>query len=134
MDATTQQGPVRMNNYGHKMDALNEREKPGERHAKCSKCGAVENECAATELCPYAEYVHISVLQSEVRKMADIGKGKSGKKIGEKIRQYYQREFNKNSQLEAQQIFKTFEEHLKPKPAFIPKVVFKLIQKMVIHL
>lgn len=66
----TQQSPTRyskLNWWGHEYDDRTE-----DGYGKCRNCGTVENTDESIQVCPKAQFVHISVLENEVAKMVDI--------------------------------------------------------------
>lgn len=56
----------------------------------------------------------------------------SGKKMAKKLRQIYKRELDDLAADRTDKLFKTFEEHIRPKPQWIPAPVWKVIQRAVL--
>lgn len=98
---------------------------------KCA-CGVVRGSHTVTDICPYAEYIHISVLESEIGKLLEMGKLKSGKKIQRKIGQFYGRQIRKNTEISVNKMARSFEDHLKPKPKWLPTWMYRKVMKIFI--
>lgn len=64
---------------------------------------------------------------------AGLDNVKSGRKIAKKMRQTYQRELNSLARDRVDNLYKTFEEHIRPKPKFIPVFIWKTLQKIVLR-
>jgi len=114
--------------YGHS----NGETKPADGH--CEKCGALPESNGASEICPKAEFVHISVLEDQVARMADIASSKSGQKIQKKIQQYFGRQMRRNAEISAKQMMRSFEDHLKPKPKWLPAFLYRKIMRVFIEI
>lgn len=56
----------------------------------------------------------------------------SGKKMAKKLRQIYQRDLNALAAKRTDALYKTFEEHIRPKPWWVPGAVWKVIQRVVL--
>lgn len=62
-----------------------------------------------------------------------FGNIKSGKKLARKLRQTYQRELRDAAQDRTDRLYKTFEDHIRPKPFLIPGPVWRVIQRVVLQ-
>lgn len=100
----------------------------------CSKCSAVCGTQSGSGICPKAEFVHISILEAEVAKMVDVASSKSGQKIQKKIQQHFGRQMRRNAEISAKQMMKSFEEHLKPKPKWMPAFLYRKIMRVFIEI
>lgn len=62
-----------------------------------------------------------------------FGNIKSGKKLAKKLRQAYGRELHDAAQDRTKKLYKTFEEHIRPQPRFVPTFAWRLIQRIVLQ-
>lgn len=128
----TAQQPTRyhgLNWWGHEYDDRTE-----DGYGKCRNCEAVENTDKAVEICPKAQFIHISVLEDQVGRMVNVTSSKSGKKISKKIQQQFGRQMRRNAEISAKQMMKSFEEHLKPKPKWLPAFLYRKIMRVFIEI
>jgi hypothetical protein len=56
----------------------------------------------------------------------------SGRKVAKKLRQYYGRSLEEQANERVNGMYKTFEEHIRPKPKWIPAIVWRVIQRCVL--
>lgn len=70
-------------------------------------------------------------LKEEIRSQGFVGVT-SGKKMAKKLRQIYQRDLHKLADKRTDALYKTFEEHIRPKPWWVPGAVWKVIQRIVL--
>lgn len=116
---------------GHKPSTLGSL--PTNLQWRCEKCFALEKTPVAHQICPKAEMVHISVLRSEVEAIGrQFGGSTSTKKIAKKVKQVYGRNIRLMAKEKVDGTFKDFEEHIRPKPRYIPEKIWKVIQNIVL--
>lgn len=127
----------RLNRYGHEMDGRAPLE-PGDdpedgRYALCTKCGARENTDASVQVCPRATFVAKSVMDAAINSMAEsLGATTGSGKVAKKVRKMYAKNVEKLAQQRTDSLYKTFEEHIRPKPTWIPTAAWKVIQRIVL--
>jgi len=56
----------------------------------------------------------------------------SGRKVAKKLRQQYSRSIRALSTARVDGLYKTFEEHIRPKPRWIPGPAWRVIQRIVL--
>jgi hypothetical protein len=79
-------------------------------------------------VCPKAEYVHVKVMNREIKLVVDnFGQVKSGKKLAKKVAKLYMKEMRKVTEERADQLYKDFNEHIKPKPKWMPAKLWRWI-------
>lgn len=99
---------------------------PGDRH--CETCGALPESEEAKMVCRGAEFVHVEVLNREINLVVTtFGKVKSGKKLQRKVGQLYRREMRTAVQEKTDALYKSFEEHIKPRPTWMPERLWRWI-------
>lgn len=99
---------------------------PADRH--CETCGAETESPEARNICRGAEYVHIDVLNREIKLVVDnFGQVKSGKKLSKKVAKLYAKEMRKVTEEKADELYKSFEEHIKPRPTWMPEGLWRWI-------
>ena len=96
----------------------------------CEKCNAKPDTAEAQTICPMAEYVHISVLADEISKIMSMGNLKSGAKIAKKVQQTYARQIRRNAEISANRTARSFEDHLKPKPRWMPVWLYRKVMSV----
>lgn len=71
MNNVLQDNNLKLNWWGHDMSGKDKPTLDDEgdlsSYAKCIKCGAVENTDQSIQICPKAEYIHISVCASQLQ-------------------------------------------------------------------
>lgn len=99
---------------------------PADRH--CEACGARTESEEALMVCPKAEYVSVGVLNREIKLVVNtFGKVKSGKKLQRKVSKLYGKEMRKVVEQRADALYKSFEEHIKPRPNWMPERLWRWI-------
>ena len=94
----------------------------------CDRCGVAMSTDEADLVCPKADYVHVAVMNREIKLIMDnFGGIKSGKKIQKKVAKLYQKEMSKFAQEKTEELYKSFEEHIKPRPKWMPEKVWRWI-------
>lgn len=99
----------------------------------CEKCGAAPDTLEARTICPSADYIHIAVLEEEIGKLMSMGNIKSPNKIKKKIEQLYARQIRKNAELSAKRTARSFEDHLKPKPRWMPTWLYRKVMRVFLN-
>lgn len=93
---------------------------PEDRH--CEACGATTDSPQAKLVCPKAEYVHTDVMTREIQLVVNsFGNIKSGKKLSKKVAKLYGKEMRQFAKEKTDEIYKSFEEHIKPRPKWMPE-------------
>jgi len=94
----------------------------------CEQCGAKPDSPEARLVCRNAEYVSTGVMAREIKLIVDnFGKVKSGKKLQRKVAQLYGKEMRKFAQEKTEELYKSFEEHIKPRPTWMPERLWRWI-------
>jgi hypothetical protein len=57
---------------------------------------------------------------------------KSNKKIAKKAKQMYRREVRDIAKKQVDGLYKTFEEHVRPKPRYVPEWIWRGLQRIVL--
>lgn len=99
---------------------------PEDRH--CETCGATTDSPEARTVCRGAEYVHVEVLNREIKLVVnEFGSVKSGKKLSKKVAKLYGKEMRNFAREKTDEIYKSFEEHIKPRPNWMPEKLWHWI-------
>jgi len=99
---------------------------PADRH--CETCGATTDSPEARNVCRGAEYVHVEVLNREIKMVVDnFGQVKSGRKLSKKVAKLYSKEMRKVTEEKASALYKSFEEHIKPRPTWMPERLWRWV-------
>lgn len=99
---------------------------PADRH--CETCGATPESPEARLVCKGAEYVHVEILNREIKLVVnEFGSVKSGKKLSKKVAKLYGKEMAKYAKEKTDELYKSFEEHIKPRPKWMPERVWRWI-------
>lgn len=99
---------------------------PMDRH--CEACGAGPDSPEAKLVCKAATYVHVSVMSREINLIVNsFGKVKSGKKLAKKVAQLYGKEMRNFAREKTDALYKSFEEHIKPRPKWMPERLWRWI-------
>jgi len=86
------------------------------------ECGAWPETEEANKICPKATYVSREVMNREINALVKtFGHGTSGRKLSKKVNKLYKREMQSVVERKADELYKDFEEHIKPCPKWIPK-------------
>lgn len=100
----------------------------------CVKCGVAMSTPEADIVCTKAEYIHVSVHTREIQLLiSQFGNTKSGKKISKKVNKLYKHEMEKFAQEATDQLYKDFQEHIKPRPKWMPEKLWRWIGGMFIE-
>lgn len=99
---------------------------PADRH--CEQCGASTESPEALQVCKAATFVHVSVLNREIQLVVNnFGQVKSGKKLSKKVAKLYSKEMRKVTEEKANELYKSFEEHIKPRPTWMPERLWRWV-------
>lgn len=94
----------------------------------CTKCGIPCSTEQANIVCPKADYVHIEVMNREIQLIVnEFGKVKSGKRLAKKVSKLYGKEMKKAAKEKTDELYKSFEEHIKPRPKWMPVWLWRWI-------